>query len=267
MLASLRSYVTLWPFFLRRPFEKSAEKRFISTPDLLAEKEFTYQESERLGGLVFVPVVATTLFYALPDSLQSRATVQFLPQLIAYVSLAVWVTCNSSPLTRLGLSRNGLRPGILWGGATGILLGCLNTAVILWGGPTLGWDITFLRQTPHAQLPTAVMLPWAIFLIAWLVELNFRGFLLGRLLTLSRHCPIGGWPGMGPALAVVTSAIVFAFDPFMVTTFKHLHWIAFWDGLIWGLLWIRLRNLYATMVAHAVEVMIMYSTLKWVLDP
>ena len=51
----------------------------------------------------------------------------------------------------------------------------------------------------------------------------------------------------------------------MVATFRNLHWIAVWDGMIWGAIWVRFRNLYAPIVAHSVEVMIMYSILKLVL--
>jgi hypothetical protein len=61
---------------------------------------------------------------------------------------------------------------------------------------------------------------------------------------------------------LLTSALVFAFDPFMVATFRHLHWIALWDGLAWGLLWLFTRNLYATIVAHAVEVILVYSAVR-----
>jgi membrane protease YdiL (CAAX protease family) len=63
----------------------------------------------------------------------------------------------------------------------------------------------------------------------------------------------------------VISALAFSFDPFMVGTFRHLHWIAVWDGIVWGMMWVRRRNLYATIAAHAVEVMVMYSSLKLVL--
>jgi hypothetical protein len=52
----------------------------------------------------------------------------------------------------------------------------------------------------------------------------------------------------------------------MVETFKHLHWIALWDGMVWGMVWMRTRTLYATVVAHTVEVLIMYSVLKLVLS-
>ncbi len=66
----------------------------------------------------------------------------------------------------------------------------------------------------------------------------------------------------GLAAAIGTSSLVFAFDPFMVVAFRHLHWIAVWDGLIWGWMRIRLRNLYAVITAHALEVVIMYLCVK-----
>jgi thiamine transporter ThiT len=65
-----------------------------------------------------------------------------------------------------------------------------------------------------------------------------------------------------PPLALITSALLFAFDPFMVNTFQHLHWIALWDGLIWGIIRLRTGNLYATIVAHAIEVILMYSAVR-----
>ena len=52
----------------------------------------------------------------------------------------------------------------------------------------------------------------------------------------------------------------------MVATFRDLHWIAIWDGVIWGYLWVRLRNLYVTITAHAVEVIIMYTIIKATLE-
>jgi thiamine transporter ThiT len=95
-----------------------------------------------------------------------------------------------------------------------------------------------------------------------LVEVNFRGFLLGRLAALES----GLWRSSSlrrlAPLALLTSAMVFAFDPFMVVTFRQLHWIAVWDGLIWGLLWLLTRNLYVTIVAHAVEVIVVYSAVR-----
>ena len=152
--------------------------------------------------------------------------------------------------------------GLRWGTLTGLLLGAMNTFVILVVYPSLGYDIIFLKHTPHGQLPILLMIPWVICAIALLVELNFRGFLLGRLAELEL-CWWGNASGRGLApLALISSTFTFAFDPFLVNTFRHLHWIALWDGLIWGCIWIRTRNLWITIVAHAVEVIVMYSAVK-----
>ncbi|MFO0708120.1 MAG: CPBP family glutamic-type intramembrane protease, partial [Nitrospira sp.] len=106
--------------------------------------------------------------------------------------------------------------------------------------------------------PLLVMMPWFICGIAAFVEINFRGFLLGRLAPLESQ--VTGFR-LTP-VALVASAVAFAFDPFMVATFRHLHWIAVWDGLIWGALWLKTKNLYLTIVAHAIEVIIMYLAVR-----
>lgn len=155
-----------------------------------------------------------------------------------------------------------LRTGLKWGLLTGLLLGSLNTFVILSVYPSLGYDITFLKQTPHGRLPVFLMVPWLICGIALFVAVNFRGFLLGRLAEREPH-----WLGndsnrrLAP-LALIASTLTFAFDPFMVNTFRHLHRIALWEGLIWGSIWLRTRHLCMTIVAHAVEVIIMYSAVR-----
>jgi membrane protease YdiL (CAAX protease family) len=218
--------------------------------------------SERHAWLALVSVAATAVFYALPGRLQHVAAIQFVPQALAYLGMALWASQNCGVTERLGLARSGGNRGLRWGLLIGLLLGCLNVTVILWLVPWLGHDISFLRTTPHARVPTAAMLPWLIILIATAIELNFRGFLLGRLLALHAGISPRGQARMGPVVAVGASALVFAFDPFMVMTFKHLHWIAVWDGIVWGLLWLRLRNLYAPIAAHAVEVIVLYSIIK-----
>jgi len=220
--------------------------------------------TERLAWLALLPVLTTALFYALPARLQAQPLFIFLPQALAYLGLSVWVLANDTTVQRLGLEPGRITQGLAWGTLIGLVLGGLNVSVILWFIPWLGGDIAFLRDTPHARAPAVAMLPWGILLITITIELNFRGFLLGRLLALwSDGCMPGG-SAAGCAVAVLGSSLVFSFDPFMVTTFKHLHWIALWDGLIWGLAWIRLRNLYVPITAHAVEVMVMYSVLKLV---
>jgi CAAX prenyl protease-like protein len=223
------------------------------------------QSSERLAMLVGLPIVSTALFYALPPHLQEHVVIVFLPQILSYVGLILWAAANGRLAERLGLARLHLGSGLGWGIPTGLLLGLLNVSVILWVVPFLGGDISFLRETPHARMPTRLMLPWAIVLIAVMVELNFRGFLLGRLLVLWRNSSLRGYDTMGTVVSIVAASLVFSFDPFMVATFRHLHWIAIWDGVVWGIMMVSLRNLYAPMAAHAVEVIILYVTLKAVL--
>jgi membrane protease YdiL (CAAX protease family) len=218
---------------------------------------------EQWSGLVFIPLLATTGYYWLPAELQQAAAVQFVPQLLGYLSLAFWASKHDDIFFRLGLTPSQLPQGLQWGVPVGIALGAVNTIVILWIAPWLGDDIAFLRDTPHARAPALLMLPWAIVFIAIGVELNFRGFLLGRLLAFF-HTRLSEYPRLVSATAILGSTLAFSFDPFMVATFKHLHWIAVWDGLVWGMMWVRLRNLYAPITAHAVEVIVMYSVLKMV---
>lgn len=226
----------------------------------------TPRAPERLAWIALAFPLSTLLYYFLPSPLQGRTVLLFLPQAAGYLGLAIWLRCNRDAGRRLGLSLSLLPQGLRWGTPVGAILGCVNTAIILWVVPVLGGDIAFLRETPHARLPVSVMLPWAIVAIAIAVELNFRGFLLGRLYSLyTSPCLRMSSPSVAGAGAVVTAALVFSFDPFMVATFQHLHWIAIWDGLVWGAMWLRLKNLYATIVAHALEVIILYVVLRTVL--
>lgn len=223
------------------------------------------QTKERGAGLALLPIAATLNFYILPEPLQEQTLIQFIPQFVSYLALALWAQHNTALLPRLGLQPVGMLAGLRTGMITGLLLGSFNTLVILDIVPRLGENIGFLRDTPHARIPVLIMIPWFIGAIAVLVEVNFRGFVLGRLHALgliifgTRSRP---WIS---AAAIGVSALVFAFDPFMMHTFRHLHWIALWDGIIWGILWVRTQNLYLTIVAHAVEVLIMYSVIRTVL--
>ena len=212
-----------------------------------------------------MPVAATGVFYVLPPCLQSRSLVQFVPQVVGYFGLVAWSYWNTDVVGRLGLASRRLGVGLKWGFPAGLTLGLFNASIILWIVPGLGYDITFLTVTPHARVPAAVMLPWVIWAIAATVELNFRGFLLGRLVAIFQHTWSSGVPWADQALAVLIASLVFSFDPFMVMTFQHLHWIALWDGIVWSMMWLRTHSLYATIIAHAVEVMVMYTILKMTL--
>ncbi len=224
------------------------------------------QTKEWGAALALLPVAATLGFYALPASLQEQTAVLFAPQIVAYLAFGLWAARNGNIVSGLGLEKQNFRDGVRWGLLTGLLLGCLNTFAILFVYPHLGYDIDFLKITPHGRLPFLVMVPWFICAIAFFVELNFRGFLLGRLTALESRLRRSGVAQRFSPLALIASALIFAFDPFMVNTFQDLHWIAVWDGLIWGAIWLRTRNLYITIVAHAVEVIVMYSSVKFALS-
>ncbi len=224
------------------------------------------QAKEWGAALALLPAASTLAFYTLPPAIQEQTLIQFVPQILAYVALGLWATRNCDIASRLGLAKGNVRDGLRWGLLIGLLLGCLNTFVILSVYPHLGYDINFLKTTPHGRLPFLVMVPWFICGIAIFVELNFRGFLLGRLASLESDLRRFDIAQRLSPLALITCALLFAFDPFMVNTFAHLHWIALWDGLIWGIIWLRTRNLYITIVAHAAEVMIMYLAVRVALE-
>src|SRR5580765_3971571 len=223
----------------------------------------TSAQAEEWGAaLALLPAASTLAYYTLPPAIQAQTLIQFVPQILAYLALGLWATRNRDIVSRLGLAKGNVQDGLRWGLLTGLLLGCLNTFVILSIYPHLGYDISFLKTTPHGRLPVLVMIPWFICGIALFVELNFRGFLLGRLAALESRLWKSVLARRLSPLALITCALVFAFDPFMVATFQHLHWIALWDGLIWGLIWLYTRNLYITIVAHTVEVIAMYSAVR-----
>ncbi len=224
--------------------------------------------SERAAEVAFLPIVCTASFYVLPLNWQSNISIQFIPQISAYLALGLWVYYNVECVAKLGLQAYKIPGGIKWGTLTGIILGSFNAFLILYIVPALGGNILLLRDTPHAQIPYWVMMPWFILCIACAVELNFRGFLLGRLVSYwtttlqARHLSPKRPQKFWVLYPLLLSALTFSFDPFMVATFGSLHWIAVWDGLIWGWMWIRMTNLYAVMTAHAIEVIILYLAVR-----
>ena len=131
------------------------------------------------AALPLLPIGATVGYYWLPSSLREELLVQFIPQLLAYLAMGLWASRTFQVPVQLGLEKAKVGNGLKWGLITGLLLGCLNTFVILSVYPSLGYDITFLKQTPHGRLPVLLMVPWFICGIALFVELNFRGIHLG----------------------------------------------------------------------------------------
>jgi len=211
---------------------------------------------ERAAWLALVPVLATITYYALPSTLQQNLWITFGPQFLAYACLTAWLLSNTDRRTRLQLVPSALPTGLRWGALVGVALAAVNLSFILLVIPALGGEIAFLREIPHATAPVWAMFPVGIAVIGILIELNFRGFQMGRLLALF------GDSSRGRIAAVVLASLMFAWDPFMVRVFQHLHWIALWDGLAWGILLLRTGSLYATMAAHTVEVWILYVSLK-----
>lgn len=220
--------------------------------------------NEVVAGLAILPILATVSFYLLPESWQAQRLCQFAPQIVTYVSFGIWACCNTDIIPKLGLQPTKISDGIRLGLLIGLLLGSLNSTLILYGAPALGLGIAFLRNIPHAHIPLTVMVPWFIIFIAIAVEVNFRGFLLGRLLTLFSHRqnPSKNFNIIASVMALGISSLAFAFDPFMVSTFQHLHWIAVWDGFIWGWFWLRTHNLYIPIAAHFMEVIIEYLIIR-----
>ena len=227
------------------------------------DRRVTEHPPELWTALVITPLLATAFFYLLPAHAQAQRSWQFLPQRSAYACLTLWAVRNRDIPAKLGLEYGKISTGIWKGLGVGLILGSLNTVLILYGAPLLDIEIGFLRETPHAHLSPALMVPWFILLIAIGVEVNFRGFLLGRFTALLTTCPVFAQrPFVAQALALSLSSLIFAFDPFMVVTFQSLHWIALWDGLIWGGIWLYTRNLYIPITAHAMEVIIEYLTIR-----
>ena len=242
------------------------ETEFSGKPDRTRALQ-DYPAKEVVAGLAILPILATVSYYLLPESWQAHRLFQFAPQIISYVSFGIWAVCNTDIIHKLGLQPTKIRAGIRLGLLIGLLLGSFKTTLIVYGAPALGLGIAFLRNVPHAHIPLTVMVPWFILCIAIAVEMNFRGFLLGRLLALfSQHRrPSKDLNIIASVMALGISSLAFAFDPFMVSTFQHLHWIAVWDGVIWGWVWLQTRNLYIPIAAHSMEVMIEYLIIRAVL--
>jgi len=220
-----------------------------------SHKSVKESKTEKWSGVSIIPVVLT-LAYPLGSPSSGSLGPTLIPQLAAYLCLLIWSAVNDRRLERLFIVSSNLPQNILIGTLIGLLTGVVNLWIIVKLAPWLGYSYDFLRDTPHARAPFAVMVPWGIVLIAVFVEVNFRGFLLGRLRT------IFGGRSYGPVAAVILSAVVFSLDPFMVTVFRGYHGLALTDGLIWGALLFRTRNLFSTIAAHAVEVILVYSVLR-----
>jgi membrane protease YdiL (CAAX protease family) len=176
--------------------------------------------------------------------------------MVSLIALGVWISLNPEQSAQLYLQKNGVKGAISQGIAVGIGLGFFNLLVIVKITPWLGYSNKFLRETPHAGFPLWIMFPFGILLVSFLVEILFRGWILGRFLKLF-NATRGG-----KCCAVLLSALYFSFDPFMLIYFKGYHWLALTDGIVWGGLLLKTGNLFSSISAHTVEVWIVYLVLK-----
>jgi len=216
----------------------------------------SHYPKERWSSLAIIPILLTLGYFVWTPFPRGSVWPAMIPQLSGYLCLAAWIVINGHASSRLWIVKRNLKKSLIYGALTGILTGLINLWVIVKLTPMLGASFDFLRSTPHARMPFLFMVPWGIAGIAFFVEINFRGYLLGRLLVLL------GDRGFAPAAAVTLSALVFSLDPYMTTVFRGYHWLALSDGVVWGVLLLRTRNLFSTITAHAVEVVLVYTVLR-----
>ncbi len=205
--------------------------------------------------LLLIPLGSILVYYIFfyPSS---HLLLVFTPLILTLFSLIGWWRWDGGGFQHLRLRKEGLKEAVLMGAGAGAVLALFNLFVILKLTVWFGHSYDFLQQTPHAHLPIWLMLPFGILLISFIVELLFRGWILGRLWMLTKNMPGGAY------LSILLSALVFSFDPFMVVYFRGYHWLALSDGLVWGGLLLKTQNLASTIAAHTVEVWIVYFILK-----
>lgn len=209
--------------------------------------------AEIFNWLVFIPILANIPYYLFPPK-ETNTIFLFFPQILSYVMMILWSCINKKSNIRINPAN--YKASIIYGFAAGLITGATNLFFILKVTGWLGQDYEFLRETPHAKIPFLLMMPFGIIMVSAFVEINFRGFILNRLLVIFGNGKIGAY------LAIALSSVVFSYDPFMLYYFKLFHWLALFDGLIWGYLYYRTGNILGPITAHSICVMIVYTVLK-----
>lgn len=207
---------------------------------------------ERSNWLVFIPIAANIIYYLLPIK-TTNIILLFSPQLISYLMMISWAWINGR--TGIKISWHNYKGFFGYGVIAGLFTGITNLFFILKVTEWLGLSYELLRETPHARIPPLLMMPLGIILISAFVEVNFRGFIMNRLLSVL------GKGRRGAYSAIALSAIVFSHDPFMLHFFRLFHWLALFDGVIWGYLFYRTGDILGPITAHSICVMIVYTIL------
>jgi len=209
--------------------------------------------TERCNWLVFIPILANIVYFMFPPK-ETNIAFLFIPQILSYVTMILWSCINKKFNIRINPAN--YKASIIYGFAAGLITGAINLFFILKVTGWLGQDYEFLRETPHAKIPFLLMMPFGIIMVSSFVEINFRGFIMSRFLTMFRNNSGGAFA------AIAISSIVFATDHFMLFYFKIFAWLALFDGIIWGYLYYRTGNILGPIAAHSICVMIVYTVLK-----
>lgn len=208
--------------------------------------------ADRYNWLVFIPVAANILYYLFPAK-ETSLFLLFTPQLLSYSLITSWLWINGR--TGVRISWHNYKEPFRYGVIAGLFTGITNLFFIIKISGWLGQSYEFLRETPHAKIPSFLMMPLGIILVSAFVEINFRGFILNKLLAVFGNGKKGAY------LAIALSAIVFSYDPFMLHYFKLYHWLALFDGIIWGYLFYRTGSILGPIAAHSICVIIVYTIL------
>jgi membrane protease YdiL (CAAX protease family) len=215
----------------------------------------TEEGPEHFSWILLIPFGSAVVYYIFFYPADPLLLV-FTPILLTFASLIYWCRHNGELFKRLRLRSEGIKGAIKIGVGAGVGLAIFNLFVILKLTVWLGYSYDFLRLTPHAHFPFWLMFPFGILMISLMIEVLFRGFILGRLWLLMQD--IRG----GTILSIFLSALLFSFDPFMMIYFRGYHWLALIDGVVWGGLLLKTENLASSIAAHTVEVWIIYFILK-----
>ena len=174
----------------------------------------------RGAALALLPLTATFPYYALPLELRQPPSISSFLNSVPMPPSLTWRAASTIPPPG-GLTHRQSRSARPPLGA--YLPGQVPARSITRRSLVPSWRLSISR--PHAPCPNSPLRHGAV-VHPFFIDLRR----VGTLWIFWGGC----WPGTPASIAVPVSAPLFVFDPFLVATFQHLHWIAVWDGLVWG---------------------------------